>query len=330
MANSAQATLDQATLDQCASPSHTLPPTPEYHAPAPLQSGVEARSGVDFSPPEIIRRRSAALPGVHVETVEVMRHMPFEYRFRAPCHLLIAAELAARYDGETFVGGLPRSTLRDFTGKLTFIPAGHDFRGSQRPRALTRTTYIYLDPRGPLADPALRFGEIEFKPRLFFYDRELWEIALKLKSLVENPNSMHRQYAEALGILLTHELVRINDDAAPNASIGRGGLACWQQKLVTAYIEEHVADDIQLATLAKLARLSPHHFSRSFKRSLGMPPHRYHANRRIERAKQLLANREMSVTAIALEVGFSETSTFTAAFRRLTGHTPSHYRRSLD
>jgi AraC family transcriptional regulator len=320
----------QVTLSQSASLSPPVSPIPEFHAAAPLQSDVEARSSVDFSPPEIFRRHSAALPGVHVETVQAVRHRPFEYGFRAPCHLLIAAELAERYDGETFVEGLPRSTLRDFTRKLTFVPAGHDFHGSQRPRALTRTTYIYIDPRGPLADPALRFAEVEFKPRLFFYDRDLWEIALKLKSLVENPNSIHRRYAEALGVLLTHELVRINGDAAPNAPVSRGGLACWQQKQVAAYIDEHVADDIPLVTLAELARLSPFHFSRSFKRSFGMPPHRYHANRRIERAKQLLANRELSVTAIALNVGFSETSTFTAAFHRLTGHTPTHYRRSLD
>jgi AraC family transcriptional regulator len=141
---------------------------------------------------------------------------------------------------------------------------------------------------------------------------------------------MHRQYADALGILLTHELVRVNGDAGLREPVSRGGLAPWQQKRVAAYIEEHVADDIPLATLAELARLSPYHFCRSFKRSFGLPPHRYHASRRIERAKQLLANRELSDTAIGLDVGFSETSTFTAAFHRLTGQTPSCYRRDLD
>jgi AraC family transcriptional regulator len=302
----------------------------EYHPQAWLHQGVDARSLVDISPSEVVRRHSAAWSGLQVETVQLMRHTPFEYGFRAARHLLIAAEVAERYDGESFVEGLPRSTLRDFTRKLTFVPAGHDFRGWQRPRALTRTIYFYLDPLGPLADPTLRFGEIEFRPRLFFYDRDLWETALKLKSLVESPGSMQRQYAEALGIVLTHELVRINGGAALRGLASRGGLACWQQKRVAAYIEEHVADDISLAMLADLARLSSYHFCRSFTRSFGMPPHRYHASRRIERAKQLLADRELSVTTIALDIGFNDTSTFSAAFHRLTGQTPSRYRRNLD
>jgi len=189
--------------------------------------------------------------------------------------------------------------LRDCTQKLTFVPAGHDFRGWQRPRALPRSTYFYIDPRGPLADPALRFGEIEFKPRLFFYDRDLWETALKLKSLVENPGSMQPQYAEALGIVLTHELVRINGDGGVRGPTSRGGLAPWQQKRVAAYIEERVADNIPLATLASwrgsVPTISPGRSSvRSACRRTDITP-----NRRIERAKQLLANRELSITEIA-------------------------------
>src|SRR6202165_1621503 len=326
MAGSAETTLNQsaALAPSPARPIAGSDPLAWLH-PAP-----ESRSIVDISPSEIVRRRSAAWSGLHVETVQVMRHTPFEYGFRAPCHLLIATELGERHDGETFVEGLPRSTLRDCTHKLTFVPAGHDFRGWQIPRALARTTWFYIDPRGPLADPALRFGEIEFKPRLFFYDRDLRETALKFKSQVENPGSMPRQYAEALGIMLTQELVRINSGAARREPANRGGLAPWQQKRVAAYIEERVANDIPLATLAELVQLSPYHFCRSFKRSFGMPPHRYHEIRRIERAKQLLADRELSVTTIALDVGFSQTSGFSAAFHRLTGQTPSCYRRDLD
>jgi AraC family transcriptional regulator len=104
---------------------------------------------------------------------------------------------------------------------------------------------------------------------------------------------------------------------------------CWQQKKLAHYIDAHLADEIVLSSLAREVRLSPFHFSRAFKQSFGMPPHRYLTSRRIERAKALLAERTLSVTEIGLGVGFSETSSFTAAFRKLTGETPTEYRRSL-
>jgi AraC-like DNA-binding protein len=109
----------------------------------------------------------------------------------------------------------------------------------------------------------------------------------------------------------------------------RGTLAVWQQRVVAAYIEEHLAQAIPLHVLAKLVHLSAYYFCRAFKQSFGIPPHRYHINRRIDRAKTLLANPGPSVTDIALELGFSETSSFSAAFRHTTGTTPIDYRRTL-
>jgi AraC family transcriptional regulator len=98
---------------------------------------------------------------------------------------------------------------------------------------------------------------------------------------------------------------------------------------VTSYIDEHLSELISLATLARLVRLSTFYFCRAFKQSFGVPPHRYHTNRRIEQAKVLLASRKHSVTEIGLSLGFSESSAFTAAFRKATGQTPSSYHRSL-
>jgi methylphosphotriester-DNA--protein-cysteine methyltransferase len=73
------------------------------------------------------------------------------------------------------------------------------------------------------------------------------------------------------------------------------------------------------------SRLSPYHFARAFKQSFGVPPHRYHIERRIARAKELLSG--SSVTEVAMAVGFAETSSFSTAFRRATGFTPSEFRR---
>ena len=90
-----------------------------------------------------------------------------------------------------------------------------------------------------------------------------------------------------------------------------------------------MASRIPWANLAELVRLSPYHFCCAFKQSFGVPPHRYHSGRRIERAKALLAKPDYTVTEIGMAVGFSETSSFTAAFRKATGLTPTAYHRSL-
>ena len=114
---------------------------------------------------------------------------PFEYEFRASCHLLIVSERAERDDGETIVDGLPKSRLREFNRKLTFIPAGSHFFGWQKPRTLTQATYFYINPHSPLFDGELRFADTEFRPRLFFFDQDMWETMRKLKAQAENPKS---------------------------------------------------------------------------------------------------------------------------------------------
>jgi AraC-like DNA-binding protein len=108
----------------------------------------------------------------------------------------------------------------------------------------------------------------------------------------------------------------------------RGGLAAWQQRSVAGYIEQHLARQIPLPELAYLVGLSTYHFARAFRQSFGVPPHRYHIMRRIERAKTMLSEHTKSVTEIGLALGFNETSAFTATFRKLTGLTPSAYARS--
>ena len=281
-------------------------------------------SGVKIVPSDIVRRRFAAWQGIQADSVEITRRERFEYGATSPFHLLIAAERAERDDGETLVEGCQKSVLREFNRKLTFIPAGRRFYGWQDPRVLMRTTYFYLDPAGPLLDPEMRFHEVQFEPRLFFFDRDLWETASKLKTQVENPASSG--YAEALSLVLAHELLRLHERPLAPLLL-RGGLAGWQQKKVADYIEDRLDKEISLRDLAALVQLSPFHFARAFKQSFGEPPHRYQMGRRMERAKALLKVPAQTVTEVALMLGYAETSSFTSAFRRLVGVTPSDYRR---
>jgi AraC-like DNA-binding protein len=131
-------------------------------------------------------------------------------------------------------------------------------------------------------------------------------------------------------ILLMHELIRPERTISTVARPLRGGLPEWQQKRVMEFIEAHLAEEIPLAALAELADLSLFHFARAFTQSFGVPPHRYHMARRMDRARNLLQKPALSVTQIGIQIGFRETSSFTKAFRRFTGLTPTEYRRHRE
>jgi len=288
------------------------------------------RAIVDISPPDIADRRLDNWGAIQADTVKVTRRDTVEYGFRAERHLLIAHERAERHKGETLIEGLPKSTQREFNCKLSFVPAGHRFYGWETPRVLTRVTHFYIDFRNRLFEPGSGIACPTFSPRLFFFDQALWDTALKLKAEVGNSDPSSQIYVEALSIVLMHELARLERTTRAVIRPVRGGLPVRQQKRVAEFIEEHLAEEIALNTLAKLVDLSLYHFARAFRQSFGVPPHRYHMTRRMDHARSLLQRSALSVTQIGVQIGFRETSSFTRAYRKFAGVTPSAFRRSRE
>jgi AraC-like DNA-binding protein len=86
------------------------------------------------------------------------------------------------------------------------------------------------------------------------------------------------------------------------------------------------AEPLTVADLAAVARLSPAHFSRAFKRAFGESPHQYLLSRRLERAAALLRNTDWPVSRICVTVGLSSQGSFTTSFGRMFGRTPAEYR----
>jgi AraC family transcriptional regulator len=292
-----------------------------------MMSGNEP---VALSPPRTLELKVADWQGLRAVAMKLTSRQPMEFNLTEQSHLLVALDHARRYDGETMVEGLPKSTRRDLTHKLTFIPAGCAFSGWMKPLESLKATLFYIDPSMLMVDARRGAGTNELRPRLFFDDDGIWQTVHKLRAQIGGgADAGGRLYAEALGAVLAHEIIRL-DDGGPALVHMRGGLAAWQQRRIVEFIEDHLADDFPLAALASLAQLSTYHFARAFKRSFGIPPHRYHTNRRIERARALLANPKTSVAEVALEVGFSGASAFAATFRRATGQTPTDYRRGLE
>lgn len=91
-------------------------------------------------------------------------------------------------------------------------------------------------------------------------------------------------------------------------------------------VDRAYAEPLDVAALARRAHVSTAHFSRRFKEAFGETPHQYVLTRRVERAQELLRNTELRVTDICLEVGFQSLGSFSSAFHRVAGMTPTAYR----
>jgi transcriptional regulator of acetoin/glycerol metabolism len=105
-----------------------------------------------------------------------------------------------------------------------------------------------------------------------------------------------------------------------------GGLSPVAIRQVQEYVAANLGDSIDLATLAAVAGLSIHHFAREFKQSAGLSPHQYLIRKRIERAQDMLAHTDLSLSEIAYAVGFSDQSHLARHFRQMFGVTPRQFR----
>ncbi|KLK92384.1 hypothetical protein AA309_15555 [Microvirga vignae] len=265
------------------------------------------------------------------EHIVMLRPKPYDFSLHGGRHYLALLN-AHRKDGETTADDLPRSTLRDIRGKLTFVPAGCRLQGWSLPGTMPIAfTSAYLDPA---ICSHLDAEQTQLYPMLHFEHPLLAQLMLQLDRILAQPEMYSRIYVESFAILLLSEIMAFQakypaQGRRTGRSFARGGLAGWQLKAVCDYIEANLHQDVSLAELAAIARLSPYHFCRAFKEALSEPPHRYQMSRRIERAKTLLADPSLSVTDVAAAVGYGSLSQFSALFRQVTGHSPRDYRRKM-
>lgn len=131
-------------------------------------------------------------------------------------------------------------------------------------------------------------------------------------------------FGQSLGVAFASHLLEQHGAGRPR--VPRGRLSGEQTRAALEILHDRLGEDLSLEELARAAHLSPFHFARLFKTTLGASPHQYLMRLRIERAKRLLAApSRANLSALGLDLGFSDAAHFANAFRRAVGVPPSTY-----
>lgn len=162
--------------------------------------------------------------------------------------------------------------------------------------------------RGPFASPVIQSA------------------ILNLWALCDEEGPPSRLLARAVGCEILAALCRIG--GASISSI-KGGLAPWAKQRCLELMRARLSEDISLDELAAEARLSPFHFARMFKQSVGVPPRVYLTQLRMEKACKLLELTDLPITEIAYEVGYSSNQVLARVFTKHRKMSPTNYRRAV-
>lgn len=263
-------------------------------------------------------------PGIVATVVRIQYPISYDFRFEGTDCCIALLDLY-RADGTTQIDGRRLSHVKDMRNRLTFLPSGCDFSGWTR-LALPGEFFAVQIARETATQRGIDLERLP--PRHGFSDQAVRTIMRRLRALFDDASLNRPGYAETLADLLCFELERAMSQQTPPA-LQQGGLTARQVRIVTDYMEDHLAEKIAIADLAALLGLTRFHFIRSFQQSVGLPPHQFLIRCRIERARGLLSEDTLNIADVADQSGFRGTVQLTRAFRRVVGTTPSRYRREL-
>lgn len=176
-----------------------------------------------------------------------------------------------------------------------------------------------------LVRDGLPADRIEFATQRAVFDRTIARYAEAFRSelAAESPNGL--LYADTLTIGFALHLLSNYAVAKPRISLPRGKLYSFQLRRVVDFILSHLQDDVSLLVLAAQANVSPFHFARQFRATVGLTPHQFVLRQRVQKSVGLIKTGKLSLAQIAVESGFHDQAHFTHAFRKVLGTTPARY-----
>jgi AraC family transcriptional regulator len=235
---------------------------------------------------------------------------------------LVALNVGSPYRVDVSWSGAPAPSEHTHgPGNFIFTPAS------------MRVSAVWRDPATVLLVEIFPGGaetEAPLEPVFNCHDRFIAHVVLALRDLASDPQQLGAAYGESLCSALCDYLSTNFRRGDPERMDARSSsLSSGKLRRVLEFVDAHLEQDITLHALARESGTSPFHVSRLFKRRTGLAPHQFIVRRRMERARSLLSDADLSILEVSLQCGYSQQSHFAATFRRLVGMSPTAYRRLI-
>ncbi|WP_432378294.1 helix-turn-helix domain-containing protein [Duganella sp. P38] len=242
--------------------------------------------------------------------------------------ILLAIQLQPLREHRLWLDGVDMAVKPYDAGALTML----DLRA--RPVADLASSYECVQMYFPHAamdalsdaDDAPRLGDLPLLNGAT--DPVLAHLAHIARAAVSPPGPASALFVESLFLTVHRHLRRQYAGIQTARPGGAGKLAAWQERCAKEYMEAHLAQNITLAEMAALCKLSVSWFGRAFKATTGVSPYQWLSARRIERAKRLLMA-DTKIVEIALQCGFADQSHLSREFRRAVGASPAAWRQAV-
>ncbi|AFY93292.1 helix-turn-helix domain-containing protein [Chamaesiphon minutus] len=228
--------------------------------------------------------------------------------------------------GERWLAGT-RETERRQLGDIAIIPAGIAHRCNWSTTARFGILAIEHTLLQQVGQDWINPERIELMPQFMSKRDDLIQsIFATLSAELATGGIGSNLLVDSLKTALAIHLLRNYCTTSPRLSSYADGLSDAKLTLITNYINSHLDLDLKLTELSSIAQISPYHFLRLFKKSVGITPHQYILQQRIDRAKYLLESSNLDISEIAFRVGFCDSSHLTRCFKSILGKTPRQWR----
>jgi AraC family transcriptional regulator len=261
----------------------------------------------------------------------LQRELPFEGTFGAVEDQLVVLHLDGPVMVHRRVAKGEDSRLIP-AGGMFMMPGGMDF--GARVSGAVRTLHLYLR-RALLQEVAADIldcdhAHIEILPRFGERDPLIERLILGIGDVLRDDDPTATMYVDYLARAVAARLVQQHSSASSSTHRGDCPTTMAKGRLGKAidFMEANLDQSIGLLAISDAAGLSPSHFARQFRASVGQAPHQHLMQRRVEQAKRRLGETNAGIAEIAITCGFANQEHLSRLFKRACGTTPAAYRKA--